>query len=479
MPDGVNIPGGPSFIGNPQPPDVPCDPVGDGWRGPQGPQGPPGQSTAFYGASPPGDVLAPLWWDTVSGQLYIQYNDGSSTQWVSTSSIPTTQFPLAGGTLTGPLLWTATGSTISRSAQDRSADGVNALDYGLKLDGTTDNTSVLNAARVAAQRNGSVFLPSGRIHGPIATTAGPTTAVLWKLDGTTFPDGATPITQIGAPGDTVESYYNGYKFFGKQQNPVGAFAPVVRIDLLQNLTGAGGGGIANALSVNATQNAGDTSLLYALAVTGTSSADLSSGGFAGIQTTVTKQGGGQAWAIQTVTRDTTGLASSANGRGMVGVEAAIRATNVDDAPNALTWGGVGNRICLHLSLTLPVGTAAGTEAGFTSAIRVSGDPAGTKCYTASVYAVDTNVDTYQVFDARGASAPFNYGTNPVAALRMAANQVIDFNGGSALNSVAGAYLQYRTATQRLYYVVAGVDQWSIDASGNVRARGTITGSTAP
>ena len=48
MPDGVSIPGGPSFAGFPQPPDVPCDPTGDGWRGPQGfpgqtgPQGVPG-----------------------------------------------------------------------------------------------------------------------------------------------------------------------------------------------------------------------------------------------------------------------------------------------------------------------------------------------------------------------------------------------------------------------------------------------------
>ena len=42
MPDGVNIPGGPSFAGFPQPPDVPCDPTGDGWRGPPGPPGPPG-----------------------------------------------------------------------------------------------------------------------------------------------------------------------------------------------------------------------------------------------------------------------------------------------------------------------------------------------------------------------------------------------------------------------------------------------------
>ena len=39
---GLTIPGGPSFIGFPQPPDVPCDPTGEGWRGPPGPIGPPG-----------------------------------------------------------------------------------------------------------------------------------------------------------------------------------------------------------------------------------------------------------------------------------------------------------------------------------------------------------------------------------------------------------------------------------------------------
>ena len=37
MPDGISIPGGPVFIGFPQPPDVPCDPSGNGWRGPPGP----------------------------------------------------------------------------------------------------------------------------------------------------------------------------------------------------------------------------------------------------------------------------------------------------------------------------------------------------------------------------------------------------------------------------------------------------------
>ena len=81
-------------------------------------------------------------------------------------------------------------------------------------------------------------------------------------------------------------------------------------------------------------------------------------------------------------------------------------------------------------------------------------------------------------DSRGAGVPFGY-TGPVAALRMLHDHIVDFNGGAALDSDAGAYLQYRAATSRLYYVVAGVDKFSIDASGNVRAAGTLTGSTTP
>lgn len=41
----VCVPGGPAFDGHPRPPDVPCDPIGDEWRGPPGPPGetgPPG-----------------------------------------------------------------------------------------------------------------------------------------------------------------------------------------------------------------------------------------------------------------------------------------------------------------------------------------------------------------------------------------------------------------------------------------------------
>jgi hypothetical protein len=65
------------------------------------------------------------------------------------------------------------------------------------------------------------------------------------------------------------------------------------------------------------------------------------------------------------------------------------------------------------------------------------------------------------------------GTFTGAAIRLGADQLLSFESGDA------HYLQYRAATGRLYYVAGGVDMWSVDASGNMRAKGTLTGSTTP
>lgn len=61
--------------------------------------------------------------------------------------------PLSGGTMTGPLYVTATGSTTARSVQDRAADHINVLDYGAKGDtiglagaAITAGTSVLTCS---------------------------------------------------------------------------------------------------------------------------------------------------------------------------------------------------------------------------------------------------------------------------------------------------------------------------------------------
>jgi len=62
-----------------------------------------GTSTTISATPPASPAVGSLWWDSVGGQLYIWYNDGTSSQWVITNNIGGSYLPLAGGTLTGAL----------------------------------------------------------------------------------------------------------------------------------------------------------------------------------------------------------------------------------------------------------------------------------------------------------------------------------------------------------------------------------------
>lgn len=66
-----------------------------------------------------------------------------------------------GGTMTGPLNWTATGATASRAAQDRSAEIIDVKDYGAKGDGSTNDTAAVAAAFAAAAAGGEIWFPAG------------------------------------------------------------------------------------------------------------------------------------------------------------------------------------------------------------------------------------------------------------------------------------------------------------------------------
>jgi hypothetical protein len=84
--------------------------------------------------------------------------------------------PLAGGDMTGPLNYTATGGTTMRSAQDRAADVINVLDFGADPTGVLDSSTAINAAAAVVGPNGrhkTVYLPTGtyRVNHQINLTA--------------------------------------------------------------------------------------------------------------------------------------------------------------------------------------------------------------------------------------------------------------------------------------------------------------------
>ncbi len=83
-----------------------------------------------------------------------QYVDGVA------STLEGSFLPITGGTVTGPLNYTATGGTVARSAQDRAAEQTNVKDFGALGGGVGNDTTAIQAA-ITAAGNGVVLFPAG------------------------------------------------------------------------------------------------------------------------------------------------------------------------------------------------------------------------------------------------------------------------------------------------------------------------------
>ena len=110
---------------------------------------------------------SPITGDTIAGPSGVGYRwDGAKWVLEATTGSSGPFLPLSGNaTVTGPVYYTATGGTVSRSAQDRAAEVVNVKDYGAKGDGTTNDTAAIQAAVAHALTIGTpveVFFPAGK-----------------------------------------------------------------------------------------------------------------------------------------------------------------------------------------------------------------------------------------------------------------------------------------------------------------------------
>lgn len=179
--DGTKWTGGGAGQQGPAGPQGPVGPAGPpGPQGNTGPQGATGATGPQGAAGPPTPVTvsatppsmpnpADLWWNTNDGNLYIYFNDGTSSQWVVANAAspvlpeaPTdgrdylrqgsTQswvpgMPLSGGTFTGPITL-AGGSTANRnfSVQGVTDGSVAAAGYiGEYLTNNQSNQPIANS----------------------------------------------------------------------------------------------------------------------------------------------------------------------------------------------------------------------------------------------------------------------------------------------------------------------------------------------
>ena len=285
---------------------------------------------------------------TMSGTLTLHgppvgSNDAATKAYVDSSTV-SGMLPLSGGTMTGPLVITATGANTARSLQDRWHDRYNLRDFGPAMDGVTSDQTPLTNAFAATSALGTIYVPPGNINfGAFAPTS---KSVLWKLGGTFTGSGTTPIAAIG--NNVFETMLGWTKWIarGSSQNITG-LGGVLRLDMVLNHAGGTTGGVM-ALDVNASTTAGSTLSEAPMAISGRMTMNSTKvGAQVGVGvfgSGVKSSGAGNAspFGGNFIADDQTGLASSYGGSS-VGSEIDLKANKLDDGTLAdgFNTGGAG------------------------------------------------------------------------------------------------------------------------------------------
>lgn len=361
-------------------------------------------------------------------------------------------------------LVTATGSPTARTLADRAADWANVKDFGAVLNGTTNDTAAINAARTATPVNGTVRVPAGGWFNNTTPVGGPSTPILWQMTGNCFTTGTTPVTGIGT--DTVESFVVGSKYFGRGAS-VANMSPVFRVDQTISHNGGTSGFVMSAAKFNTTVTGNTANFGYGVTSV-THSISSGGGNTVAVAGYAYKDANGDiAFGGNFLATDTTGNGSSVSGA-IVGTEFDIVAAGgADDGgvSNHLIPAGSGVRVGVDVVGYRTAGGISVAEIGYlvragayTPNDLTSGPWPSTAQYAKRVF---TAIGAFSVaaYDASLATAMGN-----ANAFRMASDQTFAFDGTTNSRT-----LSYVSADTALEYKVAGSKKLGISDVGLLTA----------
>jgi len=457
------MPFDPPFSGYIQPPGVPPDPTGDCWRGPPGPVGPPG---------PPGNMdAAPM--------------DGFAYGLVN--AFWNRVLPLTGGTLSGALNMTAeqvidfTGGTGRYLHYTTAPGGPPRLRY---MVGTTEVMSVRDTGNIHANQiaiTGDGLVPPVFI-GQYTDGAVPISSIVINHDYNTT---AGTVGNVASSVNVTSDVFGAPKYFVWSYNS----QLNLRTDGL-----SGGQHLGFASTVNRFSGATPAWLYYGQHNDYTGLAPQSASQQVAFELDI-KGNGPEAGSGNSVYNPAVGsrafftlvnaaiqpavwLANHAYTQGDVrtaspsnGFTYIAQNTGTSGATQP-TWPTSAGSV-VDGGVTWAYGATINTQ--ISRAISIGTTGLGSS-FGAAVFTPATYYDAILEFSY----ATLDTATNPnAAAIRLAPNMPIDFSGGKTLATQNLHTLYFDAASSKLFYAVGGVAKWSVDASGNMRCAGTVTGSVTP
>jgi len=362
---------------------------------------------------------------------------------------------------------------------------------GLWGDLWNSNADAIDSA-IHASTGGGPFLPlagNATVFGPTtfsdALTLG--TSLIWgSITTTGFGSGIGQILPpfVSSGAQNIPVLYTDNRIILRKRVPTATDFVDFQFDRTTTYTGGTLAGNKNrVVSISTTIGAGDGANNWNLVNTATNNS--TAGGFATAQfNQVIRSPASNGWITGGLfdAIDQSSLGSLASGaKNHACLELDMETNGLDDGLNTQTFGGKGIRKALHV-VGIRWDQANNTQTEIATVLWcTTSSPTGSVSPDPLVnfqqilgFAPGTQVRN--VVDTRGAVVPAG-STNPVNALVMPASHIVDFNGGPALNSLPGAYLQYTTTgTARLRYMVGATERLSFpDAKPAITgSRGTAT-----